>query len=431
MGRPGPAGPGSVAYLELRLAGAFRVVRDGDELADGEIGSRKSRTLLKLLAVERPALVPVDRIVAILWPDDPPAAPEQNVATLVSRLRAALGADLIQGGRAGYRLASGPSDRRGPGRGGRVLRSGRRQGGHRRRGGAGRRGARARAAGRGYRDRRRAVRGLGGSGPGAGTRAAAPGAAGGGRGGPGDRGSAAGGGLRGGGHHRRPARRGCAPLVHVGFGRGRRAGEGARRLRGAPPAARRANSAPTRPRRPGSCTWPSCASRTEHAARGPAGAAPGPRACGRGRPARDLAGGTPLAGRDGEIRVLRAGVGCGRRRAAGAGDDRRRGGYRQDRAGRGARRRGRRGRRDGAADPLLRDRAIAVPPARRGGDRAGRSQDPGRRAAGAARRARDRGRRAAARGGGHPRPAAARTDQHGDGAAARLRGAPGHPARPG
>jgi DNA-binding SARP family transcriptional activator len=92
----------------LRLAGTFRVVRDGIELTDGQIGSRKSRTLLKLLAVERPALVPVDRIVDVLWPTERPAAPEQNVATLVSRLRAVLGADLIQGGRAGYRLAAGP-----------------------------------------------------------------------------------------------------------------------------------------------------------------------------------------------------------------------------------------------------------------------------------------------------------------------------------
>jgi DNA-binding SARP family transcriptional activator len=108
MGRPRPAGSGSVAHVELRLAGAFTVVRDSTELADGEIGSRKSRTLLKLLAVGRPALVPADRIIEVLWPDDQPAAPEQNVATLVSRLRAALGADVIQGGRAGYRLASGP-----------------------------------------------------------------------------------------------------------------------------------------------------------------------------------------------------------------------------------------------------------------------------------------------------------------------------------
>ncbi len=108
MGRPDPAGPGGIRQVELRLAGAFRVVRDGTELASGEIGSRKSRTLLKLLAAGRPALIPVDRIVEVLWPGARPAAPEQNVATLVSRLRAVLGTDLIQGGRGGYRLADGP-----------------------------------------------------------------------------------------------------------------------------------------------------------------------------------------------------------------------------------------------------------------------------------------------------------------------------------
>jgi DNA-binding SARP family transcriptional activator/tetratricopeptide (TPR) repeat protein len=93
------------AQVDLHLAGTFRVIRDGTELTDGEIGSRKARMLLKLLAVERASLVPVDRIVDVLWPGGPPAAPEQNVATLVSRLRAVLGADLIQGGRPGYRLA--------------------------------------------------------------------------------------------------------------------------------------------------------------------------------------------------------------------------------------------------------------------------------------------------------------------------------------
>jgi DNA-binding SARP family transcriptional activator len=108
VGRSGPAGSVSGTAVELRLAGTFRVVRDGAQLTDGEIGSRKSRTLLKLLAVERPGLVTVDRIVEILWPDERPASPEQNVAIMVSRLRAVLGAELIQGGRAGYRLAAGP-----------------------------------------------------------------------------------------------------------------------------------------------------------------------------------------------------------------------------------------------------------------------------------------------------------------------------------
>src|SRR4029077_2908673 len=96
------------ATVGLFLAGTFRVLRDGVPLTDGEIGSRKSRTLLKLLAVERPGLVTIDRIGEVLLADERPAPPEQNVAAMVSRLRAVLGAELIQGGRAGYRLAAGP-----------------------------------------------------------------------------------------------------------------------------------------------------------------------------------------------------------------------------------------------------------------------------------------------------------------------------------
>jgi DNA-binding SARP family transcriptional activator len=98
----------SPSHIELCLIGTFGVIRDGVALADGEVGSRKSRTLLKLLAVDRPGLVPVDRIVEVLWHGQPPAAAEQNVATLVSRLRAALGAGTILGSRTGYRLAGGP-----------------------------------------------------------------------------------------------------------------------------------------------------------------------------------------------------------------------------------------------------------------------------------------------------------------------------------
>ena len=108
MGGSAPAQAVGPTQVELRLAGEFGVARDGIELPDEQVGSRKSRTLLKLLAVERPTLIPVDRIVEVLWDAHPPAAAEQNVATLVSRLRAALGAGVIQGGRQGYRLGVGP-----------------------------------------------------------------------------------------------------------------------------------------------------------------------------------------------------------------------------------------------------------------------------------------------------------------------------------
>ena len=80
----------------IRLASALAVdVPGGDTLTGRELGSRKARTLLALLAAERGALVPLDRIVEALWPDDAPADPAANVATLVSRTRKLLGADLL------------------------------------------------------------------------------------------------------------------------------------------------------------------------------------------------------------------------------------------------------------------------------------------------------------------------------------------------
>ncbi|HZB48020.1 MAG TPA: winged helix-turn-helix domain-containing protein, partial [Mycobacteriales bacterium] len=88
----------------LRLVGPLTVVRDGRALAPGEVGSRKARSLLAVLAAHRPAALPADRLVAALWPDRPPRDPEDNVATLVSRLRAALGPAAVAGGRTGYRL---------------------------------------------------------------------------------------------------------------------------------------------------------------------------------------------------------------------------------------------------------------------------------------------------------------------------------------
>ena len=98
------ADAGRAPRVEVRLSGAFAVIRDGAELADAQIGSRKSRLLLKLLSVSRPALVSTDQIAEVLWDGAPPAGADRNIASLISRLRAVLGASVIQGGRTGYRL---------------------------------------------------------------------------------------------------------------------------------------------------------------------------------------------------------------------------------------------------------------------------------------------------------------------------------------
>lgn len=58
-----------------------------------------------MLATEPGVIVPMDRIVEALWGDSPPRAPSRSVATLVSRLRATMGGDIVIGDRSGYRLA--------------------------------------------------------------------------------------------------------------------------------------------------------------------------------------------------------------------------------------------------------------------------------------------------------------------------------------
>lgn len=91
--------------VRVRLASALAVDVSGQTLTGRELGSRKARTLLALLAAERGALVPLDRIVDALWPDQPPADPSANVATLVSRTRRLIGTDLIAAGVRSYGLA--------------------------------------------------------------------------------------------------------------------------------------------------------------------------------------------------------------------------------------------------------------------------------------------------------------------------------------
>jgi DNA-binding SARP family transcriptional activator len=104
MGRESPAAGSERPRVELRLAGAFAVILDGTELAERAIGSLKSRTLLKILAACRPRLIATEQLAELLWDGQAPAGAERNIASLVSRLRAVLGAGIIRGGRSGYRL---------------------------------------------------------------------------------------------------------------------------------------------------------------------------------------------------------------------------------------------------------------------------------------------------------------------------------------
>jgi DNA-binding SARP family transcriptional activator/tetratricopeptide (TPR) repeat protein len=90
--------------LRVQLVGTFDVTCDAEPVAANVLGSRKARSLLKLLATQRRRIVTVERIVEVLWGAAAPERPAENVATLVSRLRRSLGPGVIDGGRDGYRL---------------------------------------------------------------------------------------------------------------------------------------------------------------------------------------------------------------------------------------------------------------------------------------------------------------------------------------
>src|SRR5439155_22932925 len=106
MSEPEPS-PVEGTSFRFRLLGSFAVFRNGVPLDAPEIGSRKGRTLLKLLLLERRHIVGNDRIAEVLWSDPVPDNADRLVATLVSRLRSVLGPDSVEGGPGGYRFAPG------------------------------------------------------------------------------------------------------------------------------------------------------------------------------------------------------------------------------------------------------------------------------------------------------------------------------------
>ena len=90
----------SIGSLRIRLLGPFGI----EGVDGGRLGSRKARTLLKILALARGKPVSVDRLADCLWGDVAPARPADQISVLVSRLRAVLGAERLVRTDAGYAL---------------------------------------------------------------------------------------------------------------------------------------------------------------------------------------------------------------------------------------------------------------------------------------------------------------------------------------
>jgi DNA-binding SARP family transcriptional activator/tetratricopeptide (TPR) repeat protein len=100
----------SMAVLELRLLGPVEARVDGRPVP---LGARKQRLVLAILALEANRQVPVDRLVDLLWPEEPPRTAAHAVRVCVSGLRAVLAAAGDAAGIAtrgeGYLLAVDPS----------------------------------------------------------------------------------------------------------------------------------------------------------------------------------------------------------------------------------------------------------------------------------------------------------------------------------
>ena len=73
--------------LHFAVLGSFRVDRDGREV---DLGPRLQRTLLAILVVDAGHVVPVHRLIDLLWREEPPAAALASVQAYVSHLRRVL-----------------------------------------------------------------------------------------------------------------------------------------------------------------------------------------------------------------------------------------------------------------------------------------------------------------------------------------------------
>jgi DNA-binding SARP family transcriptional activator/tetratricopeptide (TPR) repeat protein len=86
--------------LAVRVLGDFGV----DGVEPQALGSRKARLALHLLALADGQAVPTGVLIDALWDRSPPARPEDQLAVLMSRLRAVLGRDRIEHRDQGYLL---------------------------------------------------------------------------------------------------------------------------------------------------------------------------------------------------------------------------------------------------------------------------------------------------------------------------------------
>jgi DNA-binding SARP family transcriptional activator len=93
--------------VNFRLFGSLRVDRSGGPV---KLGPRKERAILAMLLVQPGRILPLDRLIAQLWADEPPPGAVATVQGYISRLRRALGPGVLVTRDPGY-LVDVPPDR--------------------------------------------------------------------------------------------------------------------------------------------------------------------------------------------------------------------------------------------------------------------------------------------------------------------------------
>jgi YVTN family beta-propeller protein len=91
--------------VEFRILGPLEVIEQERAVP---LGGAKQRALLAVLLLHRREVVSTDRLIDDLWGERPPATAAKTVQVYISRLRKALGADLVVTQGRGYVIAAEP-----------------------------------------------------------------------------------------------------------------------------------------------------------------------------------------------------------------------------------------------------------------------------------------------------------------------------------
>jgi DNA-binding SARP family transcriptional activator len=94
--------------VEFRVLGSIEVVENGGPPI--ALGGPKQRAVLAHLLLRANHLVPTDVLIDEVWGEDPPETVRNALQSYASHLRKALGAERIEGSRAGYILRAEPAE---------------------------------------------------------------------------------------------------------------------------------------------------------------------------------------------------------------------------------------------------------------------------------------------------------------------------------